>query len=127
MATKMGNLSKFNEISATIFLQLYESFPSKINLKAEDFPEYNTVEYADIFFNTLSFYIDEKFIQCEGRFYGGFTGLRLTSKGFSVLNTDAPVKLSPDSNLVTAIKDAVKTGKAELIKGLISAVIRSLI
>ncbi len=95
-----------------------------MNFKIKEFPEYNTVENSDLFFDTITFYIDEKFIQCENQVYGAFIGLRLTSKGFSVLSVEAPGKLSPGSNLVTAMKNATRTGKTELIKGLISEVIK---
>ena len=36
----MKNFDKFNELSATIFPMLYESFPIEIDIKLEEFPEY---------------------------------------------------------------------------------------
>lgn len=116
----MNNLEKFNEISAIVFPKLYESFPSKIDIRISDFPEYDTEESSQIFFDTLAFYIDENFIICEQKVYGGYIGLRLTSKGFSVLNADVPGKVNEDSSFINALRNIAEISKAELIKGLIS-------
>ncbi|PSL15109.1 hypothetical protein CLV44_1053 [Marinobacterium halophilum] len=120
----MSNISQFNEISALIFPKLYEVFPSKLDLRVSDYPDFDNEESSSIFINTVSFYFDEGYIKYDDQLYGGFFGVRLTSKGFSILNIEAPVKLEIESNLVGAIKDAAETGKKELIKSLVSTVIK---
>ena len=120
----MKNLDKFNELSAKIFPLLYESFPVGTDIKIEGFPEFNTAENSDLFFETIKFYIDEGFIKCQKQVYGSFLGLRLTSKGFSVLNLRPPEKLSSKINIADALKEAAGTGKTEIIKSLISQTIK---
>lgn len=120
----MKNLDKFNELSANIFSSLYESFPIGVDIEIEKFPEYNTAENSDLFFETIKFYIDEGFIKCQKQVYGSFIGLRLTSKGFSVLNVKPPEKLSSKTNIADALKEVADTGKTETIKSLISQTIK---
>jgi len=120
----MKNLDKFNELSATIFSSLYESFPIGVDIEIEKFPEYNTAENSDLFFETIKFYIDEGFLKCKKQVYGSFLGLRLTSKGFSVLNEKPPEKLSSKINIADALKEVAETGKIETIKSLISQTIK---
>ena len=120
----MSNLEQFNEISAVIFPKLYESFPSKIDIRISDFPKNDTEENSQIFFDTLNFYSDEKFITFEQKVYGAYKGVRLTSKGFSVLNADAPVRLYRDSSFIDAIKNVAEIGKSELIKEIISTAVK---
>ena len=120
----MNNLEKFNELSAEVFSRLHEAFPVGIDIGIEDYPAFNTEETSDIFFGTIRFYIDEGFIRCKKIVYGAFLGVRLTSKGFSVLNADPPGKISSESNIASALKTAAKTGSSELIKTLISEAIK---
>lgn len=120
----MKNLDKFNELSAKIFSSLYESFPIGEDFEIEKFPEYNTAENSDLFSETIKFYIDEGFIKCQKQIYGDFLGLRLTSKGFSILNVKPPGELSSKTNIADALKEVADTGKKELIKNLISQTIK---
>lgn len=120
----MNNQQKFNELSADLFLKLYESFPVGIDINIEDYPDFNTVDNSYIFFATIKFYIDESFLRCSTQYYGGFSELVLTSKGFSVLNAQPPEKISTQSNFASALKDAAGTEKTELIKGLVSETIK---
>ena len=57
----MDNQQKFNELSAAIFSQLYDSFPIGTQLNIRDYPTFETEENSNIFFATIKFYIDEKF------------------------------------------------------------------
>ncbi len=120
----MKNLQIFNELSADIFSLLYESFPIGIDVAIENYADFNTAENSDLFFETIKFYIDEGFIRCAKQVYGTFIGLKLTSKGFSVLNAKPPEMISSQSNIISAIKEATKIGKTELIKNIISETIK---
>ena len=70
----------------------------------------------------------EGFINISETFYDGFSGVVLTSKGFTVLNaspTDALIQNTKKaSNMAEAIKNTLKTGKNELIKSAISESIK---
>jgi len=120
----MKNLKKFNELSADIFPLLYESFPVGMDIEIKNYPNYNTAENSELFFETIKFYMDEGFIKSGKQVYGSFLGLRLTSKGFSVLNASPPEKISSKHSLLSAIKEATKVGKTELTKSLISETIK---
>jgi hypothetical protein len=95
-----------------------------MELDIKGFPEFDTAETSDLFFATVKFYIDEKFIKCEKQYYGGFSEIVLTSKGFSVLNATPPEQFSSKSNIAIALKDAIATGKTEFIKTLVSEAIK---
>ena len=86
--------------------------------------EYNTIENKALFFGTINFYINEKFIGCKKQIPGCLKGLRLTSKGFSVLNLKPPEKISSKMNFADALKEASETGKTEIIKNLVSQTIK---
>ncbi len=120
----MDNQQKFNELSAAIFSQLYDSFPIGTQLNIRDYPTFETEENSNIFFATIKFYIDEKFIRCDDQYYGGFSGIVLTSKGFSVLNATPPEHFASKSNLAIELKNAIETGKTTTIKALIAEVIK---
>ena len=120
----MDNRKLFNEFSAKLFAELYENFPIGTDFKIEDFPELNTKENSEIFFSTVRFYIDEGFIRCEKQFYGGFSSIVLTSKGFSILNATPPENFSLKSNIGAELKAAVAAGKTTVITTLVSEIIK---
>jgi len=124
----MNNQQKFNELSAEIFSQLYDSFPIEKKLNIKDYPDFNKKENRDLFFATVKFYIDEKFIRCEQQFHGGvYAGVVLTSKGFSVLNAAPPEKFNAKSNIAIALKDAIANAKTASIKSLVSESIKLMV
>jgi hypothetical protein len=120
----LGNQQKFNELSATIFSKLYDSFPIGIDLDVKNYPAYDNSESSDLFVATVRFYIDEQFFRCNNQYYGGFSGLVLTSKGYSVLNAQPPEQFASKSSIATALKDAIATGKTALIQTLVSESIK---
>lgn len=120
----MDNRKLFNEFSAKLFAELYENFPIGTDFKIEDFSELNTKENSEIFFSTIRFYINEGFIRCEKQFYGGFSSIVLTSKGFSILNATPPEIFSLKSNIGAELKTAIAAGKTAVISTLVSEIIK---
>lgn len=72
----------------------------------------------------LRFYINESFIRCEKQFYGGFSSIVLTSKGFSILNATPPENFSLKSNIGAELKVAIAAGKTTVITTLVSEIIK---
>lgn len=123
----MTNIDKFNEISAIIFTDLYESFPIAKKIKLDDdYPEFDKEHIRDIFFDTIKFYLHEGFMKCQGEIYYGYTGLTLTSKGFTVLNAPLPESFNDkNANIISKLKKELKTQKPEIIKSLVSALVKT--
>lgn len=120
----MYNRKLFNDFSAKLFDKLYDSFPIGLDINIEDFPELNTDGNSEIFSSTINFYSNEGFIRFEEKFYGVFTGVVLTSKGFSILNATPPEKFNTKSNIGAELKAALTVGKTAAIQDLISEIIK---
>lgn len=118
----MSNQSEFNKLSAKIFSRLYDSFPIGVELTENDFPDFNFS--SDLFRSTITFYEDEKFLRYKKDYYGGYIGVVLTSKGFSVLNAAPPEQFASKSNFADALKGAIKTGKEAVINSIVSEFIK---
>ena len=114
-----SNIDKFNKCAAEIFGLLYEQFPIPNNINITNFHHYDNQENSVIFFSTIDFLNEENFIRYQKKVYGGYVGVVLTSKGFTVLNSPPPEKISKNETLGSKIKDILKTGKDESIKILI--------
>ena len=103
----MDNRKLFNDFSAKLFDKLYDSFPIGLDINIEDFPELSTKENSEIFSSTINFYSNEGFIRFKDKFYGVFTGVLLTSKGFSILNATPPEKFNTKSNIGAELKSCL--------------------
>lgn len=121
---KKVNIEKFNKCAAEIFSLLYEHFPIPNDINLTDYPHYDNQENNTIFFATIDFLNEENFIRYQKKVYGGYLGVVLTSKGFTVLNSPLPKAITGNKTIGSKLKDIVKTGKDESIKILIREAIK---
>ena len=117
------NIKKFNKCAAEIFDYLYPKFPVESDIRVDDFKDYTNEENRPLFFSTIRFLKREGFIQCSS-FYGGFSGVVLTCKGFAVLNS-TPAAIEKTEPLGMRIGKAIKSGSQEIISGVIQEAIKS--
>lgn len=119
----MTNMEKFNKCAAEIFSLLYETFPIGADIEINSFPQYNNPEDIEIFFASIDFLDSEGFLKCREKVYGGYLGVVLTSKGFTVLNS-TPEAIGSKETLGEKVKNVLKIGKDEGIKSVIREIIR---
>lgn len=108
------NMKIFNECAAKILDSLYDSFPVGKEYKILDFPDLNNANDSDVFFSTVQFLKNENYINYQNQYYGGFSGVTLTSKGLSILNA-APAVLEKKESLSQLIKNALRNGSEAII------------
>lgn len=119
----MENIDKFDKLVAEIFSLLYESFPIGNDIMTKDYLTYD--ENGEIFNATINFLTNEGFIRFDGKYYDGYVGVVLTMKGFAVLHsTPKSVSEKETETLGEEVKDVLKTGKDELIKGVIREIFK---
>jgi len=56
------NMDLFNKLTLHLLIRLHDNFPVKINVTIEDYSELDNSENISIFFDTIKFLKDEKFI-----------------------------------------------------------------
>lgn len=121
---EMENQDRFNKFAAEILSTLYVSFPVSREFNIETFQHLNTSENSSIFFDTIKFLKDEGFVRYDKQYYGGFAGVVLTSKGFSVLKAPPPDIFKNSTTIGDAIKNTLEIGKTELVKNSIAEIIK---
>lgn len=114
----MSNIEKFEQCCAELLVLFYESFPVKVNISISDYLNYDNPENSELFFSTIEFLTDEKFIRYDSDVYGGYMGVVLTSKGLAVLN-----KSFDDELLGVKIKSAVNEHNLVSISALIKVLV----
>ncbi len=120
----MTNIEKFEYCSAELLAQLYQSFPVKMHISISDYGHYDNEDNSSLFFSTIEFLNDEKFIRYDSDIYGGYMGVILTSKGLAILNSTLPEITDDKETVGNKIINAVNENSKELIKKLINKFIK---
>lgn len=107
-------MNLFNECAAKILDSSYDSFPVGKEYRIHDFPDLNNANDSDVFFSTVQFLKNEHYIKYQNKYYGGFSGVTLTSKGLSILNA-TPAILNKKEPLSQLIKNALINGSEAII------------
>ncbi|MGK2740525.1 hypothetical protein ACSHT0_06485 [Tepidicaulis sp. LMO-SS28] len=127
------NIDKFNEQAARLFAHLYESFPEPVDCayaellgdleeKRSDEP-LEWLEVDEQFArSTMSWLVNEDFIDAQGFDTAAMRGAVLTSKGLQILNA-VPVALQTQASIGDELKDAVKQGARDKIKELVGKIL----
>ncbi len=91
----MSNLHQFNRCCAAILATLYRDFPLARDISPHDREGRPASDYSnDIFFATVGFLGEERYLRFKRQSYQGFEGAVLTARGLNALNrrprADAP-------------------------------------
>jgi len=119
-----NNIDIFNKFCGDLLARLYETFPVEKDLKITDFEYLDNEELSDIFFSSIKFLKREGFINFSMAFYGGYTSVCLTAKALALLNS-VPKSLETNETLGSQLSNVVKEGKSEVIKKVVSEIIRA--
>ena len=122
MADQLQNIIAFNRIAAVLFADLYESFPTPKQLSAAEVgasasPAESEFEqafdYCAAATHVVTWLSEEDLLRYGSVAYGGtFLGVRLTSKGLTVLG-QVPSTIKPgepSESIATKLKKAVSKG-----------------
>jgi hypothetical protein len=121
----MTNIEKFEQCSAELLAQLYQSFPVKMHISIRDYAHYDNEDNSGLFFATIEFLNDEKFIRYDSDIYGGYMGVILTSKGLAILNSTQPEIIDDKETIGHKITHAVNENSNDLIKTLINTLLKT--
>ncbi len=125
------NIDQFNEVTASVFAKLYESFPVEVELEVSDFTEESTQQYywtmslsagfapeghTQLVQHAIRWLIKEGYIHTKGESMASFRGCTLTGKGLETLNS-TPKSL--DTTLGDKLVEAVKGESSAVAKDIV--------
>ena len=118
-----NNMDDFNKCVAVVFDLLYKEFPIETEIIVDNLAKNVNEEISKIYFATIRFLEQERFIHCKKAVYGGFVGVVLTAKGLSVLNI-TPDSIKKKETIANRISNALKTGSKEAVRVVIQEALK---
>ncbi len=118
------NIDLFNRFCGELLSRLYESFPVEKDIILEDFEYLDNEESNSIFFSSINFLKKEGFISYNMAAYRAFTQVGLTAKALTLLDA-VPQSIKTKRTRGDELKNIIKEGKSEVIKKIISELIKA--
>jgi hypothetical protein len=102
----MSNLAQFNRCSAALLATLYRTFPLARDITVGELEGHSGGAFSDdIFFASIEFLSEERYLRFKRRTYQGFEGAVLSARGLNALN-QRPCADAPPIGETLASRDA---------------------
>jgi len=121
MSEKLNNMDLFNKFVVELLADLYSKFPVQQDIMIEKYTYLDSNERNSIFYSSIRFLEQERFVTYSKDIYGGFLKVALTSKSLKLLGE--PDTLSKSKTLYSRIKETIEIGTSEAYGLLVKEII----